>query len=798
MPQPNGADLIMKVNYSDFETLPTRYDFPGLIGKTNSLQKLIKFIVEYNSTNPHSLGELFQDVKKYPMIQLIKHEGFNLLELAVFRCDSGTVRSVLQHTADTELKLTNTVAHPHCNACVPNENPPVNGLINAIRFSDFDLLLLLSTRTVPGMQIIEKPVLDIKLIGENPICFSLRRPHDQSFFKRLLARTQAYISMPCRSKLSPLNEAIKLGYKPDYELKHIVKQMCNTDSACLTKLLCEGSTAIDDANALANNTDTLEFFYNNGGKQCWHPRYDYQPQLPQAKQLSTETSNAINTSASTCILGICINPLILLTTLLVIGLGLVYWHISNRNNRNTRLETAEKMTVKASLQRDQDKLIQIDAEFIKFTIAELFNDARFSNLDYNGWFGIKNKQSHYRLMSSRERQEFISKKFSSLYHLAPYTDVERDLKSLPEGYERIPKLRRILAKDQPENKITFYIPGTASVTTNAEIELCIGTHLAYALHSSVLIIDHDLAPETPWPFNLIQVCRIIKHFIDNNPKVDEYILAGFSTGGYFATFIPFILGRLNQEKYRFNRLILFAPMEDCGAELRHPQYTEWNERQLAQLPIPSDFKDDPVGKLKILRALIDPKDYFESNFAGLHECLIKDCFPKYKKQEKGLREVSPLWFDNASFNSDLFPDTTIIVGQRDCFRIDSELFYAKLKDSNCKVTKIVLPAINHGLIWKSIYPIYLAQPIIRPRKNDNPSFNDIIKSDQALMINARDNEEGSVIANDHLTEEAIPWRTRQIELLCQSYNWLRKTNDPPQHPVDNISLDVPIYSFYEP
>ncbi|MDQ2993528.1 MAG: alpha/beta hydrolase, partial [Pseudomonadota bacterium] len=473
-------------------------------------------------------------------------------------------------------------------------------------------------------------------------------------------------------------------------------------------------------------------------------------------------------------------------------LTLLYLYLLRRNSQNNRNENARRVLL-------EKPFTKINHEFVSTTLAALTEENSFSSLKYNGWFSITNKQRHERELTPLERQGLVNKLFSPEYPLVKCTNIDREIDALPEGKRGI-KLRLISPWQQSPHEIIFYIPGTASVTTSSSIELSIGNHLAHALNCQVLIIDHELAPTIKWPHILAQICTMIKHYMDTHPNLTVYYLAGFSTGGYFATLATFILGKLDKH---FSRLILFAPMLDVGAEFRRPEYSEFTMQQLKQLPLPDDFKKQTVEKLNTLRKHIDPNEYFEKDFSGLHESLITDCFPRYKYQLEDLRTISPLWFNKKSFHPRLFPDTTIILGQTDCFRIDSELFFAKLKDDKCKVTKIILPVINHALIWKNLYPIYLAQLITKPDRIDNTSFNEILEYDAILRLENSKAENQSSIAkpvkkeSPEMKEQRLLDETTHLKTLCKSFNWLRSANNVTQ-PADDKNLKVPIYSSYDP
>lgn len=135
-----------------------------------------------------------------------------------------------------------------------------------------------------------------------------------------------------------------------------------------------------------------------------------------------------------------------------------------------------------------------------------------------------------------------------------------------------------------------------------------------------------------------------------------------------------------------------------------------------------------------------------------------------------LRKLSPTWFDSNFFESVDFPDTTIITGENDYFRVDAEVFFEKLSEGHCSVEKIIIPNADHELIWKKIYPIYMAQKITYSNKaNDDSDFTEITNTDAQLVI--KKGEVEAIPSNQDLCEYA-----KKLKILCKNLHILSLFN----------------------
>ncbi|MDQ2993356.1 MAG: hypothetical protein M3R00_00180, partial [Pseudomonadota bacterium] len=417
----------------------------------------------------------------------------------------------------------------------------------------------------------------------------------------------------------------------------------------------------------------------------------------------------------------------------------------------------------------------------------------YANIKYNGPFNSKTVLPPLRRLTASDMKKAVEEYFQPHYNFIRCVPTVQMMLLKKPG--KLIDCRLVSPLSTDEEKIVFYIPGTASVTRNTKIDELIALHLGFALNSQVLIVDHDLSPRLQWPGILFQICKIILDYKNKSTDKTCFYLAGFSSGGYFATLVPFIL----KDSMRFSRLILFAPMLDLGAELRRGNTRDWKDN-IHKLPLPKSFKNtakEKVARLDRLISLVDGEDFFEKDIGNLYECIILYCFPEFQGTPENLRKYSPIWFEVGCYTEALFPDITIIVGEKDCFRIDSELFYGKFEGTDRKIMKIVLPKINHGLIWKCLYPIYLAQKINTPEDMSDLDFKEILAADESLKVDKNDKSKTSMQESKEtvLPERTILHRADHLKELCHRFNY--QYSRRPNQPINDDAHDKPGYASHK-
>lgn len=250
------------------------------------------------------------------------------------------------------------------------------------------------------------------------------------------------------------------------------------------------------------------------------------------------------------------------------------------------------------------------------------------------------------------------------------------------------------------NKIAFFIPGTASSIHNQAISNIIASHLVNALNMPVVLIIHRFAPFDKWPVPLYDTYQAILHFYEKYQK-PKMVLAGYSSGGYFATLAALILSK---KKIKVERLILFAPLLDISGELG---YEKNKERIYYTQHVSKELKISYEDYQKIFSDAKEDKLFNDHSFNDI----IYNSYPhRYIKKPILLRGCSPAWISVSALKRlSLFPETTIITGEKDFFKMDSVIFYKKLVAAGKKLLFIELPNQKHDVIWIRLYPIYLAQ-----------------------------------------------------------------------------------------
>jgi acetyl esterase/lipase len=93
--------------------------------------------------------------------------------------------------------------------------------------------------------------------------------------------------------------------------------------------------------------------------------------------------------------------------------------------------------------------------------------------------------------------------------------------------------------------------------------------------------------------------------------------------------------------------------------------------------------------------------------------LIDSCFTEsYSNKPGSLRQFSPNWLQVNTLKKINFPKTTLIVGENDFYRMDSEIFYAKLIQAKKTAQLVLLAKADHSIMWHALYPIYISKPLL--------------------------------------------------------------------------------------
>lgn len=210
--------------------------------------------------------------------------------------------------------------------------------------------------------------------------------------------------------------------------------------------------------------------------------------------------------------------------------------------------------------------------------------------------------------------------------------------------------------------LIFY-PGCAFVFDLAAINNIIASRIAaFADSVRVIVVHYRLIPEHPFPINFHD-CYDAAAFIAAHSEqfgVDRnyFLLAGWCTGAHCATAISSMARESNA--FRVHHQILVSGSFDL-TESTHE--FDWEE------------KEDKTVDRNLLRHL--------------------------KKTYYNLSEMdftNPLFSPSYERNFHDFPPTTILCGQYDALRNDSEGYFCKLKAGGVAVQKIILPGQTHNTI----------------------------------------------------------------------------------------------------
>ncbi len=220
---------------------------------------------------------------------------------------------------------------------------------------------------------------------------------------------------------------------------------------------------------------------------------------------------------------------------------------------------------------------------------------------------------------------------------------------------------RIFNDQLPDNSpVLIFYPGCAFIFDFFEVNSVICSRIAEKAGIKVILVQFRLAPENPMPTSLhdsYDAARYValhsKQFGINPQKI---FLGGWCSGAHAATFVSHLAHQTGE--FSVHHQILLGGSFD----LSHSFHT---------------FDQHEAQDSTLNRKLV-------SHFAHLFYSMDSDknsLFSPYWEQEvKGL------------------PSTTILCGEHDALRNDSEAYFQKLKDGGISVEKIVLAGQTHNTI----------------------------------------------------------------------------------------------------
>lgn len=215
-----------------------------------------------------------------------------------------------------------------------------------------------------------------------------------------------------------------------------------------------------------------------------------------------------------------------------------------------------------------------------------------------------------------------------------------------------------LSKESP---VVIFYPGNAVVLGLYESNYIAVSRVAKFSNAKIILVNLRLAPECPMPTPIydaydaaLYIARNAKHF---NIDPHKIICAGFSSGSMYAAAVS-NLARNTQEFTIIHQVLLNGNYDLL-----------WNHHEF------DDYeKHDAVAKREVLEILykyygVDRQELANPLYSAINENNLQD-----------------------------FPSTTIITGEYQGIRNDSEAYYKKLKNSGVvDVEKIVLPGQTHDV-----------------------------------------------------------------------------------------------------
>lgn len=611
---------------------------------------------------------------------LASDDNLNPLEYAAFHSESIEIINLFLDS--TDLKISGQLRMQK------NSFDFYTALLACIRFNSPQLLQRIEARQEPGLpSLLEAKTRD----GHSAVCLSFWY-ESNSVFDYLVDDLQADLTERCKHNNTPFMVASMVGNQ--HGLERIAEKTCADDVSCRKQLVRHdknimNSTSLHMASLLPIGKGSLNFLFDNGGRECWptavngagltpldvaqnkknHPVIEF---YKQEQQKSANPILAVITSVTSAMV---LYPEVMssLLIILVFFIAIIYMRRSQSiyKNKNKHYEFHLKALLPKTLGRADYKG--------KLSAALLtLNDADFMV---------------YRNMVSTA---------TSIFPYYPTKQTNVPIKLAKGGHLENRMITSIDNNITVKKSLTIYIPGTASSVENSKIDTMLCSHLASALNSCVIRCHHRLAPENRWPKQLNDIVHAIVQY-HNKYQPDNLILTGYSSGGLIAFLACLILKKLN---INLHRLVLFCPLMDLSGEFR-----EINPDNFSNYAsdLPNEFQSFPTS-IYNLQKLKEQDSLFKNPMVNPFSEVICKCFgEKYLQKPKELRFFSPSWFNENMLKQLNFPATTFIVSEKDYFRIDVEVLYMKMLLAGIQTTKIIIPDSDHTLLWKHIFPIYLAQ-----------------------------------------------------------------------------------------
>jgi acetyl esterase/lipase len=209
----------------------------------------------------------------------------------------------------------------------------------------------------------------------------------------------------------------------------------------------------------------------------------------------------------------------------------------------------------------------------------------------------------------------------------------------------------------------FHIPGSGFNTLNPYFAHVTCSQLAEKSRCQVIVINHRLAPEYPFPYGQHDAsevfCTLMKSAVKLRIEGGKVALSGYSSGGLFAASIA------NQAKKKgldIRHVFLISPLVDLSGTIR--QLDKANQDTGVKQSFVTSMKE---YYLYLVKNLKDPK-------------------------------LSP-FLQETSINH---PPTDIVCGENDRFLSDSVSYNHKLSENKIHVLLKLFPNEGHGAFWYNL------------------------------------------------------------------------------------------------
>lgn len=226
-----------------------------------------------------------------------------------------------------------------------------------------------------------------------------------------------------------------------------------------------------------------------------------------------------------------------------------------------------------------------------------------------------------------------------------------------DGYEVPIRIYNSDLKDT--SPVLIFYPGCGYVLPLFEVNAIACSRIAAQLKIKVIVVDFRLTPEFPLPISMYDAydvtCYLASHAQEFGVDPNKIFIGGISSGAHCAATVAF-LARDNKN-LKIHHQILLNGFFDL-TQTNHG-YDDYEKEDYLCVRNGLDFLLGQYG--------IESKDYIK---------------PLY----------SPYYVTDFS----RYPATTIIVGEYDGIRNDSEGYYKKLKSAGVEVNKIILPGQTHN------------------------------------------------------------------------------------------------------